>query len=123
MCEQLRKPLPLLLPAAHVKLLALVDVKHEGRRLWLVEFCTAALGRLNEVRKRPVAKQQFYPAFLFSDALVFCFELPNIEERIDQRFKRIGTGLEREEAPLPTILKNSWPLICSRDLLRPRLAL
>jgi hypothetical protein len=41
-------------------------------------------------------------ALLFSHPLVFCFELPGILEGVDQRFKGLVAGLEREKATIGT---------------------
>ena len=46
----------LALLGAHVKLLALIDVEKEGRRLGLIEFLAAALGGVDQVGQRRLAR-------------------------------------------------------------------
>ena len=48
----------LALLGAHVKLLALIDVKKEGRRLGLIQLLVAALGRVEQVPQRGLAVAQ-----------------------------------------------------------------
>ena len=48
-------------------------------------------------------------------------ELPSVEERLDQRFERIGAGLKRQKAPLPAVLKDLLAIHWARPcpLARP----
>ena len=115
--------LPLL--GAHVKLLALVDVEKEARRLGLIEFLAAALGGVDQIGQRGLAvAQQLDPAMLMLHPLgIGCGELPGVEERLHQRLERIGAGLERQKAPLAAVLKDRRPRIRRARLLGPGLAL
>ena len=115
--------LPLL--GAHIKLLALVDVEKEARRLGLIEFLAAALGGLDQIGQRGLAvAQKLDPAMLLLHPFgIGRRELPGVEERFDQCLERIGAGLKRQKAPLPAVLKNRRPRIGRARVLRPGLAL
>ena len=116
---------PLLsLSGARVKLLALIDIEEEGRRLGLAEFLAAALGGVDQMGERRLALQELDPPMLPLDALrVGRLELPSLEETFDQRLDRLGAGLERQKAPLPAVLKDRRPGVGRARVAGPGLTL
>ena len=49
---------PLALPGAHIKLLALIDIEKEGRRLRLIEFLATAVGGVDQIGQRRLAVEK-----------------------------------------------------------------
>ena len=104
---------PLRLFGARVKLLALIDVEKEGRRLGLTELHAAAFGGLDQIGERRLAVQKLsiQSCCRFVALGIGRLELPGVEEAIDQRLDRLGAGLERQKAPLPAVLKDRRPCL------------
>ena len=101
---------PLVLSGARVKLLALIDIEEEGRRLGLTELLAAALGGVDQVGEGRLALHRLDPVKLPLDALrVGRVELPGVEKAIDQRLDRLRAGLQRQKAPLPAVLEDRRP--------------
>src|SRR5208337_1778713 len=109
---------------ARVELLALIDIETEGRGLRLVELRAAALGGVDQIGELRLALQKLDPALLLLHALgIGRPELPGVEEAIDQRLDRLVAGPEREEAPLPAVLKDRGPRAGGARLVGPGLTL
>ena len=105
--QQFGEAPPLALLGAHVKLLALIDIEEEGRRLGLIELLAAALGGVDQVGQASPcpAKARSSHAAASTRSGSVALELPGVEETIDQRLDRLGAGLQREKAPSPAVLK------------------
>ena len=94
--DDLREAAALALLGAHVKLLALIDVQKECRRLGLAELLAAPLGRIQQVAQRGLAVAQqpaIHSALPLHPARIGGVELPGPQERLDQRLERLGAGL------------------------------
>ena len=91
----------------------------------MTELHAAAFGGLDQIGQRHLAVQKLVdPVMLSSDALgTGRFELPGVEEAIDQRLERIGAGPERQKAPLPAVLKHCRPSLGRRRIAGPSLTL
>src|SRR5262249_57094491 len=101
--DELREAAPLALLGAHVKLLALVDVDEEDRRLGLAQLLQPALGRIEQIAQRvPAFDQAVDPLGLpCCEARVRGIELPQPNERLDQRPDRLRPPPQSDEAPPP----------------------
>ena len=95
----------------------------KSRRLGLVEFLAAALGGVNQIGQRPLAVlQHLDPAILLLGPLgIGRRKLPGIEERLHQSLERIGTSLQRQEAPLPAVPEGCGPSVRRLGIFRPSL--
>jgi hypothetical protein len=109
--DELRETAALALLGAHVKLLALVDVDEEDRRLGLAQLLQPALGRVEQIAQPgPAFDQAVDPLGLpRCEARVRGIELPQPNERLDQRPDRLRPRLQSEEAPAPAVVKDLRP--------------
>src|SRR5262249_62183631 len=90
-----------------------------------IQFLVAALGGIKQIAQHDLAvAQKLDPAILLLHPLgIGRSKLPSVEKRFDQRFERLGPGLEREEAPAAAFLKGMWPIPACIYPFRPCLAL
>ena len=93
--------LPLL--GAHVKLLALIDIEEEGRRLGLIELLVAALGLVEQIGKMGLtslsSSSSTHSFRRLTRAGSMRIELPGLEKCLDQGLDRLDARPDREKAP------------------------
>ena len=108
MRQDFREAAALALLGAHVKLLALIDVEEEGRRLGLVQFLVAALGRVEQIAQGWLLADRaaIDPFVLLLDARRDrSRRTARSKERLDQSLERLGARLEREKAPAAAVVE------------------
>ena len=113
------------IPGADVKLLALIDIEEEGRRLRLAELLIAALGGIEQAgeRRLPGGERGDPVGTPLLPLGIGGIDLPGLEEGLDQRLDGVGARLHLEEAPAPTVVKGGRPRRRLADTFRPGLAL